>query len=151
RALSLGSRISGCFCCPPQVEIKHPSSIIPFRRHSRQSLFNGPAMPSIVLALLLCGPVRAQSGGQERAAVPEYSAELVAQLVVAARSSGDARRGAAVFRAPQFACISCHKVGSAGGTVGPDLSKIGLCSPPEKIVESVLWPKREVKKEFVAF
>jgi len=55
-----------------------------------------------------------------------------------------------VFRSPTLACMSCHLVGGQGGTVGPDLSMIGKCSPPEEIVESVLWPKRQVKPEFVA-
>ncbi|MBI3407570.1 MAG: heme-binding domain-containing protein [Planctomycetes bacterium] len=107
-------------------------------------------MRSLLFALLLACPIPTQSTKQDGSA-PAYSAEQVAQLVAAAKISGDARRGATVFRAPQFACISCHKVGKSGGAVGPDLSKLGFCSPPDKIVESVLWPKRDVKKEFVAF
>jgi putative heme-binding domain-containing protein len=79
-----------------------------------------------------------------------YSAELVAQVVASAKSAGDARRGAEVFLAPQFACISCHKVGPNGGIVGPDLTLVGRCLTPEQIVESVLWPKRQVKEEYVA-
>lgn len=94
---------------------------------------------------------RTMKGAAALSPAPAYSAELVAQLVAESKTSGDARRGATVFRAPQFACISCHKVGQTGGTVGPDLSKIGFCVPPEKIVESVLWPKREVKDEYKAY
>lgn len=78
----------------------------------------------------------------------EYSAELVAQLISAAKSHGDARHGAAVFRAPQFACVGCHKVGKVGGIIGPDLNKVGICLTPELIVEAVLWPKRQVKDEY---
>jgi len=79
-----------------------------------------------------------------------YSAELVAQVIAAAKSAGDARHGADVFRAAKFACISCHKVGQNGGIVGPDLTLIGRCLTPEQIVESVLWPKRQVKEGYVA-
>jgi putative heme-binding domain-containing protein len=45
---------------------------------------------------------------------------------------------------------ACHKVGKQGGEVGPDLSKVGACLPPEDIVEGVFWPNRTVKPEFMA-
>ncbi len=80
----------------------------------------------------------------------EYRPELVEKIVAEARSAGDARRGAVVFRAATSACLSCHKLDGQGGTVGPDLSLIGKTSTPQAIVESVLWPKRQVKPEFVA-
>jgi len=81
----------------------------------------------------------------------DYSPELVARLIDDAKSHGDARGGAAVFASAQFACISCHKVAGQGGAVGPDLTQAGQCLSPDEIVESVLWPKRKVKPEFVAF
>src|SRR5262249_22646349 len=43
-----------------------------------------------------------------------------------------------------------HKVGKEGGIVGPDLTLVGRCLTPEQIVESVLWPKRQVKEEYKA-
>src|SRR5436305_6578145 len=79
---------------------------------------------------------------------PAYSAELVAKLVRAAKTAGDARHGALVFHAPQFTCIGCHKLGTRGGIVGPDLSAVGRCLTPEQIVEAVLWPKRQIKDEY---
>jgi putative heme-binding domain-containing protein len=82
--------------------------------------------------------------------VPPYSADLVKHIVSDARDHGDARRGALVFRSATLACLSCHKVGGQGGTVGPDLSMAGKCGTPEYLVESVLWPKRKVKPEYVA-
>ncbi len=48
-----------------------------------------------------------------------------------------------------MACISCHKIGRQGGTVGPDLSAVAKDRKLEHIVESLLWPKRDVKPEFV--
>jgi putative heme-binding domain-containing protein len=79
-----------------------------------------------------------------------YRPEVVTKLVAEARSAGDARRGALVFRAATSACLSCHKLDGQGSTVGPDLSLIGKVSTPQEIVESFLWPKRQVKPEFVA-
>ena len=56
--------------------------------------------------------------------------------------------GAEVFASPKFACLSCHRVGDQGGIVGPDLSTTGLCLKPEEVVESLLWPRRQVKEGY---
>jgi len=72
------------------------------------------------------------------------------ELIAEAKSSGVASRGAAVFSSQKFACISCHRVGKQGGTIGPELTKIGSTQTANEIVESLLWPKRKVKPEFVA-
>ncbi len=79
-----------------------------------------------------------------------YDAALVKRLVADAKAHGDPRRGAAVFARPTAACLSCHKVGANGGSVGPELTKVGLCLSPEQIVEAVLWPNRTVKPEYKA-
>ncbi|MCI0456535.1 MAG: plastocyanin/azurin family copper-binding protein [Gemmataceae bacterium] len=79
-----------------------------------------------------------------------YSAALVKELLADAKAHGDARRGAVVFRTATSACLSCHKVGTQGGEVGPNLSAAGACLPPEEIVEGVFWPNRTVKPDFKA-
>jgi putative heme-binding domain-containing protein len=92
-------------------------------------------------------PVVASSPG-----IPtEYDAQFVANLVAEANHDGAARRGIEVFRAAKFACLSCHQVGAHGGSVGPALTDVGKRLKPEEIVEAVLWPKRQVKPEFVAW
>lgn len=85
------------------------------------------------------------SGDQSRA-----ERELVSDLIAAARDHGDARRGAAVFASQKFACVSCHRVGEQGSAVGPELTDAGKRLCPEELVESLLWPKRKVRPEFVA-
>ncbi|MDX2039084.1 MAG: plastocyanin/azurin family copper-binding protein [Isosphaeraceae bacterium] len=76
--------------------------------------------------------------------------DRVPALVEAAAKSGDARRGAAVFSSPLFGCTSCHRIGSIGGRIGPDLSELGRCRTAESIVESLLDPQRQVALEFQA-
>ncbi len=44
--------------------------------------------------------------------------------------------------------MSCHKIGGLGGTIGPDLSTVGVCVEPREVVASVLWPRRMVKAGF---
>ena len=80
----------------------------------------------------------------------EWSPEFVEQAVAEAREQGDARRGAGVFAAAATGCTACHKVGGAGGGVGPELTTVAKCLTPEEIVESVYWPGRTVKPEYRA-
>jgi putative heme-binding domain-containing protein len=78
-----------------------------------------------------------------------FSEALVKQLIEQADASGNARRGESLFKAAQSACLSCHKVGELGGVIGPDLSALGRAQTKEAIVESVLWPKRQVKEGYM--
>jgi putative heme-binding domain-containing protein len=98
-------------------------------------------------------PVSRRQGTGARESLPKnlpYDQELVARLVAQSKAQGDVRRGAAVFSSPQFACLSCHKLGSQGGTVGPEVTLVGRCLPPTEIVESVLWPKRKIREGYSA-
>jgi len=89
-----------------------------------------------------------QAAGLETANA-EYSEALVKRWVAEASSHGDAKLGETVFKAAQTTCLSCHKVGNEGGILGPELSAIGRAMTPEMIVESVLWPKRQVKEGYM--
>ena len=79
-----------------------------------------------------------------------FDPSAAASLLAEARLHGDVKRGAEVFTSPKFGCATCHKAGSTGGSVGPDLSMIGTCVPREKLVESILWPAHEVKEGYAA-
>ncbi len=81
----------------------------------------------------------------------EYDAKLVTELLAAVSEHGNARRGLEVFRSAKFACLSCHQVGKHGGAVGPQLADAGRRLKPEEIAESVLWPKRLVKPEYISW
>ncbi len=80
-----------------------------------------------------------------------YDAQLVESLVSDAIQQGDIQRGAGIFADAKLACTSCHRIGLQGGTVGPDLTVLAQQRTPQQIVESVLWPEREVKPEFVSW
>ncbi len=81
----------------------------------------------------------------------EYSEAVVKHLVSEALASGDAASGARLIRNGEMSCLSCHRIGSDGPEhpLGPDLSSISRAMTPEMIVESVLWPKRQVKEGFL--
>jgi putative heme-binding domain-containing protein len=80
----------------------------------------------------------------------EYSPDLVQQLAAEARAKGDAARGRDVFASKLANCTACHRIGGRGGDLGPDLSSLGTGLTPELIVESVLWPNRQVKEGYLA-
>jgi putative heme-binding domain-containing protein len=96
-------------------------------------------------------PVQPAPKPAAAATLNSYDPAVVAQLLNDAKTQGDARRGAQVFASAQFGCMSCHKIGGQGGTVGPDLSEVGKCLTPELIAEALLWPKRQVVPAYSAF
>jgi putative heme-binding domain-containing protein len=84
-----------------------------------------------------------------KSAPAQDDAQTIRDLLSEARTQGDAGRGAEVFGSARYACATCHRVGSHGGSVGPDLSTIGATVKPEDIAESVLWPRRKVKDGYM--
>jgi putative heme-binding domain-containing protein len=53
---------------------------------------------------------------------------------------GDVRRGHALFHSPKAACSSCHRLGDAGGALGPELTKVGEIRTERDLLESILFP-----------
>ena len=77
-----------------------------------------------------------------------YDPALVRRWLTDAQEKGDVLRGARVFATAKFACVSCHQVEGHGGIVGPRLDEVAPKRKPEQLVESLLWPRREVAPEF---
>ncbi len=90
-------------------------------------------------------PAKKETGKQS-----QFSPEAVERLLADARGRGNAARGAAVFASARFACASCHRVGDEGGTVGPDLTSVGVCLKPDEIAESLLFPQAKIKEGYRA-
>lgn len=82
---------------------------------------------------------------------PPEDPRYVAALVDEALERGDAASGAAVFAGAKSACLSCHRVGGRGGVIGPDLTKLAPRPSAEHLVESLLWPNRQVRPEYVSW
>ena len=78
----------------------------------------------------------------------EYRPELVEEFVREIETVGDAVRGEGVFRSRRANCYACHRIGSAGGWAGPDLSAVGTTLPADRLVEEVLWPQRHIKEGY---
>ena len=69
--------------------------------------------------------------------------ELAAQM-----EGGDVTRGKNLFTVKKTSCIACHRVGTQGGNVGPDLSKVGQIRSQTDILESILFPSASFVRGF---
>ncbi len=96
--------------------------------------------PALVAALSAAGGI---TGG-----VPVLSQSELAAIVHDVISRGDARRGEAVFRRAEQACLKCHAISGAGGRVGPDLVSIGASAQVDYLVESILQPNAKIKENY---
>jgi putative heme-binding domain-containing protein len=55
-------------------------------------------------------------------------------------TEGDVRRGFVVFNSQKAACSACHALGYKGGTIGPDLSRIGKVRSERDLLEAIVFP-----------
>ena len=83
----------------------------------------------------------------------EYSDAFVRELAAEVRESGNAIAGRKVFNASLTNCTSCHRIGNDGEQadgfrVGPDLTSVGAGVPLEIIIESIVWPQRQIKEGY---
>ena len=62
---------------------------------------------------------------------------------------GDAAAGRRIFHERQdVACLRCHGVKGKGGTVGPDLAGVGARLSREQLLESIVFPNRQIAAGF---
>ncbi|MDO8539331.1 MAG: HEAT repeat domain-containing protein [Opitutaceae bacterium] len=74
----------------------------------------------------------------------------VAELEILA-TGGDPARGKASFLAGAGACLSCHRVGDTGGTLGPDLSHIGRIRNIRDLLEAISFPSATIARGYDSF
>jgi putative heme-binding domain-containing protein len=92
---------------------------------------------------------RASAAGTQPAASPHAmdpaSLDAFVSLV---RDKADASRGAAIYARENLKCVTCHRIGDAGGRVGPNLTAIGASSPLDYVIDSLLYPAKNVKEGY---
>jgi putative heme-binding domain-containing protein len=64
---------------------------------------------------------------------------------------GDPGRGEILFWTEKMTCGNCHKIGSRGTAVGPDLSEIGKQRTRADILESILEPSRRIEPKYATY
>ena len=76
---------------------------------------------------------------QQRARLEELSAAV---------KGGDVRRGHQVFNSAKAACITCHAMGYVGGTLGPDLSRVGGIRTERDLLEAIVFPSASFVRSY---
>jgi len=75
--------------------------------------------------------------------LPPSAAQKLEQYALT--HAGDAARGRKLFQSESLTkCAVCHKVGSQGGDLGPDLTHIGGKFTRPHLIESLLEPSRQI-------
>jgi putative membrane-bound dehydrogenase-like protein len=70
------------------------------------------------------------------------------EALLASLPEGDVRRGQAVFNSEKAACLSCHAIGYLGGTVGPDLTRIGEVRTERDLLEAIVFPSASFARSY---
>jgi putative heme-binding domain-containing protein len=63
-------------------------------------------------------------------------------------SSGDVNRGRSVFMTSQAACAKCHRIGREGGSIGPELTRIGAARTARDLLESIVVPAATIAQGY---
>ena len=66
-------------------------------------------------------------------------------------TTGDAATGKALFHNKRLQCLTCHKIGSAGGAIGPALDDIGKRQTRDEILTSLLEPSKKIDPKFATW
>jgi putative heme-binding domain-containing protein len=74
--------------------------------------------------------------------------ETLPALVEAKGRAGEGRK---IFETGTGACSTCHRVGTVGNSVGPNLSTIGQIRTPRDILESILFPSATIARDYEAY
>jgi putative heme-binding domain-containing protein len=74
--------------------------------------------------------------------------ELLTMLDSPAAAHGNPQRGAAVYQSAQ--CAKCHRFGSLGERVGPDLTTISQRFHKKEILESILFPSHIISDQYAS-
>ena len=109
---------------------------------------SGRQEPALTQAL--AAAVARASAGTPQAAASAHAmsgAELDA-FVSLVRDKADATRGAAIYARENLKCVTCHRIGAEGGKVGPNLTAIGASSPLDYVIDSLLYPAKNVKEGY---
>ncbi len=72
---------------------------------------------------------------------------IVAAQNPPARGAGDPAAGKLLFEG-KGRCLTCHAVNEAGGSLGPDLSWIGVLRVPESLKRSIVDPGDQVSRRY---
>ena len=105
----------------------------------------GVLSPALSGVLEAAGPARRKTIG-----MPAYSEQWINMLAAEVRAGGDAKHGSEIYHRDSLACTRCHLIDGCGLDFGPELTAVGAGLPVEIIIESVVWPRRQIKEGYLS-
>ncbi len=106
-----------------------------------------PEEVEAVLALLPPpAPAPPFAAPEQRPFVQTWSLANAAAKLDAVVGAPDLARGERLFRG--LGCIQCHRVGSAGGSIGPDLTTAGSRFGRQDLLEAIIEPQKFVSDQY---
>ncbi len=79
--------------------------------------------------------------------VKNLTSQQILDYQMALTTPGNAAAGRAIF---EKQCSKCHKFGSLGDEVGPDLTTLKSRLKKKDVLESILWPSKVVTDQYQA-
>jgi putative heme-binding domain-containing protein len=139
---------------PPRPALSSPKSALPLaRRIGRGELDAAEAGPLLAAAgKLPNGPIRDlfegylpsdERQGRKLGSNPRPGAILTLH--------GDPRRGEELFWSQPMQCGTCHRIGTRGTPVGPDLTTIGNHRSREDLLDSLVEPSRRIEPKYATY
>jgi|GEM_PF-92189 len=101
----------------------------------------GQTCPPLQEALQAAQPMKTQPPAQ-------YDEGYVRNLKSLVETKGDFNRGKLAYL-KAATCVGCHKIDGVGGNIGPDLSEVGSGRSLEILIESVVWPNRQIREGYM--
>lgn len=77
-----------------------------------------------------------------------YNAQYVKGLAKKVISNGNSEQGRQIYT-KLGTCAACHIIDDQGGDIGPELTIVGAGRSPELLIESVLWPNRQIREGYM--
>ena len=109
---------------------------------------SGRQEPALTQALTAAIARASTPGTQPAASAHAMSAAELESFVTLVRDKADTTRGAAIYARENLKCVTCHRIGDQGGKVGPNLTAIGASSPLDYVIDSLLYPAKNVKEGY---
>lgn len=81
-------------------------------------------------------------------AANEAKKERMDALALAAATRGNASAGRALYQSGKGICIACHRIGTIGQEIGPNLSKIGAIRVERELIESIIFPNNNIARDY---
>ncbi len=119
-------------------------------RHGMQAISASgrqePALTkSLEAAAARAGGPAVPTAGSSRHAMNNAELDAFIELV---RTKADRKRGEAIYARESLKCVSCHRLGDQGSRVGPNLAAIGAASQLDYLIDSLVYPSKNVKEGF---